>query len=91
MDPELGRLVISFRADVMAEIAAHRDGEQTGDVIDSFARKVAKHRDRYLEKLTGFYTKHEFATVNQVERQIEAFADAEIRRARTEGRVEFAA
>ena len=91
MDPELGRLVIGFRADVMAEIAAHRGGEQTGDVIDNFAGKVAKHRERYIEKLAALSPAYDVATLELVKRQITAFADAEIRRARTEGRVEFAA
>ena len=38
----------------MAEIAAHRSGEQTPGVVDAFVARVAAHRKHYSEKLAGF-------------------------------------
>src|SRR5262245_2634471 len=86
---EIAQLLPSFRAAIHTEVNKHRQVNGAG-TLDSFARDVNDHRDRYFDKLDKLRARTNLVDVCDVAmRQINQLADGEISRVRLNGKVDF--
>jgi hypothetical protein len=99
MTQQLDDLVRALRAEIMGAIGHHRMQERgrlhhphPGGPVSPFLDAIAAHRERYKAKLSTMRTLKQApsAEIDAAETKINALADAEIQRAQSAGRVDYA-